>query len=341
MLLLAPPKVAALRTLPAAPTSPTTPPPPPTPFAAVINVPGLSSFSFIHGLIVGGVALALFASFLLPSAGGGGGAAGAPGSSGNNGRASGLDPELEAALKGALADAGPTFHDPQVHAAIEEVRRDVGAIAKYKDNPAVMSAFAKLLEVRRARQRRARAGGRAACRGRRPSRKQRPPRVLAKPGEGGGAGPPRPPPLTPHAFLRPSPPPRRLRASWSACEDAPAAAPICTPTHSPPARRPRCLVLAPSRQRWRSRRGPCPACAHRPTRPTRTRRGPRPPPHFIRTRPIDLALPLPHCTAAAPPLLRPPPPAAAAAPRDALPAAPPPARPRPLRPCRRAAAADL
>jgi hypothetical protein len=30
--------------------------------------------------------------------------------------ASGLDPELEAALRGALADAGPTFHDPEVKA---------------------------------------------------------------------------------------------------------------------------------------------------------------------------------------------------------------------------------
>jgi hypothetical protein len=59
----------------------------------------------------------------------------------------GLDPELEAALRAALADAGETFHDPVVHEAVEDVRRDVANISKYRDNPSVMAAFRKLLEV--------------------------------------------------------------------------------------------------------------------------------------------------------------------------------------------------
>ncbi len=109
----------------------------------MITVPGLSSFSFIHGLLVGGAALAFFWTF--GGALGGGGVAGQapPGSSASTA----LDPELEAALRVALADASATFHDPSVHAAVQDVRRDVSNLVKYKDDQAVMAAFSKLLEV--------------------------------------------------------------------------------------------------------------------------------------------------------------------------------------------------
>lgn len=112
----------------------------------VITVPGLSSFSFIHGLLVGTAAIAFFWTGI----GSGSTTTSGSGSAqqGGSGRDTpGLDPELEAALRAALADAGETFHDPVVHEAVEDVRRDVANISKYRDNPSVMAAFRKLLEI--------------------------------------------------------------------------------------------------------------------------------------------------------------------------------------------------
>eukprot|EP00775_Hariotina_reticulata_P013868 gene13868-13989_t len=60
-----------------------------------------------------------------------------------------LNPEVEAALRRLLAspEVTATFHDPSVHIALQEVRGDVRSIAKYKNDPAVMQAFEKLLEI--------------------------------------------------------------------------------------------------------------------------------------------------------------------------------------------------
>jgi hypothetical protein len=51
-----------------------------------------------------------------------------------------LRPEVEAALRRLLAspDTSSTFHDPAVHAAIQDVRSDLRNITKYRDDPAVM-----------------------------------------------------------------------------------------------------------------------------------------------------------------------------------------------------------
>lgn len=75
-----------------------------------------------------------------------------------------LDADMAAALKAALAEAPRAFADPAVHAAIEDVRADVARIANYKDDPAVMGAFEKLLEVWAGAGRQA-AGGAGAPRG--------------------------------------------------------------------------------------------------------------------------------------------------------------------------------
>jgi hypothetical protein len=47
---------------------------------------------------------------------------------------------VEAALRRLLAspDTSSTFHDPVVHAAIQDVRSDLRNITKYRDDPAVM-----------------------------------------------------------------------------------------------------------------------------------------------------------------------------------------------------------
>ncbi|KAF6251847.1 hypothetical protein COO60DRAFT_580194 [Scenedesmus sp. NREL 46B-D3] len=103
-----------------------------------ITVPGLSSFSFIHGTLVGATLIALLSL---------------AGSSNSQEQQlvqqPQLRPELEAALRRLLAspDTSSTFHDPAVHAAIQEVRRDLRNITKYRDDPAVMQAFQKLLEI--------------------------------------------------------------------------------------------------------------------------------------------------------------------------------------------------
>jgi hypothetical protein len=51
-----------------------------------------------------------------------------------------LRPEVEAALRRLLSspDTSSTFHDPAVHAAIQDVRSDLRNITKYRDDPAVM-----------------------------------------------------------------------------------------------------------------------------------------------------------------------------------------------------------
>lgn len=127
----------------------------------VITVPGLSSFSFIHGLLVGCAVIALLTADHLGLGGSSSAASrsssdsGAPNSSDHSSgssiaqalTASGLDPEVESALRAALSDASATFHDPQVHDAIEDVRKDIANIAKYRENETVMQAFQKLLEI--------------------------------------------------------------------------------------------------------------------------------------------------------------------------------------------------
>jgi hypothetical protein len=59
-----------------------------------------------------------------------------------------LNPEVETALRRLLAspEVSATFHDPNVHNALQEVRVDVRSITKYRNDPAVM-------QVRRDRQR--------------------------------------------------------------------------------------------------------------------------------------------------------------------------------------------
>ncbi|GBF92761.1 hypothetical protein Rsub_05130 [Raphidocelis subcapitata] len=118
----------------------------------VVTVPGLSSFSFIHGMLVGTAAIAFVwtlgnggSSGSSSDGGGGSGGGGEPAKSGQAPPA--LDPQLADALRAALADAGETFHDPAVHEAVEDVRRDIANISKYRDNPNVMAAFSKLLEI--------------------------------------------------------------------------------------------------------------------------------------------------------------------------------------------------
>lgn len=51
-----------------------------------------------------------------------------------------LRPEVEAALHRLLAspDTNSTFHNPVVHAALQDVRGDLRNITKYRDDPAVM-----------------------------------------------------------------------------------------------------------------------------------------------------------------------------------------------------------
>jgi len=115
-------------------------------FGGVITVPGLSSFSFIHGLLVGCAAIAFFWTFGSSSSSGSNGS-NVAGTMGRAATASGLSPEHESALRALLADSTATFQDPQVHQAVEEVKRDIANIAKYKDNERVMAAFAKLLEI--------------------------------------------------------------------------------------------------------------------------------------------------------------------------------------------------
>lgn len=107
-----------------------------------ISVPGLSSFSFIHGALVGGAVILLLAADKLTPQQQQQQAAGDP-------QHPALNPEVEAALKQLLAspEVKAQFHDPAVHAALQEVRVDPRAIAKYRDDPAVMQAFSKLLEI--------------------------------------------------------------------------------------------------------------------------------------------------------------------------------------------------
>lgn len=105
-----------------------------------VHVPGLSSFSFIHGALVGGaVILLLAADKLTPTQ---------PQQAGDSQHPA-LNPEVESALKQLLAspEVKAQFHDPAVHAALQEVRVDPRAIAKYRDDPVVMQAFSRLLEI--------------------------------------------------------------------------------------------------------------------------------------------------------------------------------------------------
>ena len=57
---------------------------------------------------------------------------------------------MVAALEQILgqSDIADTFHDPAVHAALEDVRRaGPQRIAAYRDDAAVMAALSKLLEI--------------------------------------------------------------------------------------------------------------------------------------------------------------------------------------------------
>ena len=113
----------------------------------------------MHGLLSGCVALAFVWTFLGGSSSGGSSGGGGAGSDTNAGpsragsppapgAAPPLAPDVEAALRAALADAKPRFLDPEVHAALEEMRADPAAgVAKHRNNAAVMGALAKLLEI--------------------------------------------------------------------------------------------------------------------------------------------------------------------------------------------------
>eukprot|EP00882_Tetradesmus_deserticola_P003912 GHRQ01004137.1.p1 GENE.GHRQ01004137.1~~GHRQ01004137.1.p1 ORF type:complete len:253 (+),score=84.01 GHRQ01004137.1:216-974(+) len=105
-----------------------------------VSVPGLSSFSFIHGTLVGATLIALISLA---------GSSNRPQQQQQMMQQAALRPEVEAALRRLLAspDTSSTFADPAVHAAIQEVRSDLRNITKYRDVPAVMQAFQKLLEI--------------------------------------------------------------------------------------------------------------------------------------------------------------------------------------------------
>uniref|UniRef100_A0A383WLE2 STI1/HOP DP domain-containing protein n=1 Tax=Tetradesmus obliquus TaxID=3088 RepID=A0A383WLE2_TETOB len=105
-----------------------------------ISVPGLSSFSFIHGTLVGATLIALISLA---------GSGSARQQEQQQQQLPALRPEVEAALARLLAspETSSTFHDPAVHAALQDVRADLRNINKYRDDPAVMTAFQKLLEI--------------------------------------------------------------------------------------------------------------------------------------------------------------------------------------------------
>jgi len=59
------------------------------------------------------------------------------------------NPQVEAALKKFIStpEVSETFHDPEVHKALIDIRADLKNISKYKDNPRVIQAFEKLLDI--------------------------------------------------------------------------------------------------------------------------------------------------------------------------------------------------
>jgi hypothetical protein len=149
-------------------------------------VPVLSTFSFVHGLLVGAVAVVFVTSDSLLSGGPGeqedqqqqqqqqqqpgqqhggrqelrqqrGGYADAGGAQalaavaapGEAGAAAGYSARADRALRAILEQPQlyDVLHDPEVAAALADIRQDIDHISKYRGNSAVMAVFQSLLEI--------------------------------------------------------------------------------------------------------------------------------------------------------------------------------------------------